>query len=421
MAAGMYSMRISLTSPVRKVAFLGGAVCVGLIFLLLSIQQFAGWRLQSTPTLAHLELGSRIDPLDAYYDRKIGEHYLQDNKPVQAAPYFEKALRRDPYSAQLWLELAAASEVGGDYQEQRAAIREALARAPRDVVVQWKAASLFFFSGDLSSGYPLMGSVANNPAFRVQAIRSIFNVSGGDVATTLGVLPATAEVRLGFLNWLLDQQKFQEADQVWPSLIRAPGSFPVDKTFRYFDSLIERHEAVKAASAWNVLCGSRVELRKQQSPGNLILNGGFENPFLSGGFGWRVRRVSGVTAGEQSSVIHGENQALEFEIDAPTLQDSGIYQMVPVEPNSRYELAAFIRTEELNSANGIRLMVTDYYSGAILMSTEEVLGSTGWREYSSVFSTAADTELVKINVGRTPDAGIIRGRVWLDDVRLETK
>jgi tetratricopeptide (TPR) repeat protein len=414
-------MRIPLTLPVRKTAFLGGAMLAVLTFVALSIQQFVGFWITPSSRLKSVELASRIDPLNVYYDRLLGEHYLMHDAP-KAAGYFEDGLRRDPHSARLWLELGTAYQLMGEPKKQSAAIREALVQAPKDVMVEWAAANLLLGAGDVPEGFRLMGEVAaNDAAHRKVAMQAIFAVSGGNIATTLNALPATAEVRIQLLDWLLDSEKFPEADQVWPALLRSSGDYRAEQTFRYIDSLVQRHEAAKAASAWNDLLATHTDLRRRREPDNLLSNGGFEESFLQGGFGWRIRPLPGISVGEQSSVFHGGNQALEFQINASTLQDSGIYQMIPVQANSRYTVNAFIRAEELDSANGVRLVVSDYYTGAVLTRTEEVLGSTGWRENSGEFFTGSDTQLVKINIGRTPDTGLIRGRLWLDDVRLEKK
>ena len=80
-----------------------------------------------------------------------------------------------------------------------------------------------------------------------------------------------------------------------------------------------------------------------------------------------------------------------------------------------------MHSEELESANGVRLAVADYYAGNVLSSAEEILGSTSWREVTADFATGPDTRLVKISVVRSPSYGRIRGKLWVDDLVMEKR
>jgi hypothetical protein len=69
----------------------------------------------------------------------------------------------------------------------------------------------------------------------------------------------------------------------------------------------------------------------------------------------------------------------------------------------------------------VRLAIVDYYSNAVLFSSEEILGSTSWKELSGELTTPSDCRLVKLSIVRSPSFGRIRGRVWLDDLRMEKR
>jgi hypothetical protein len=111
--------------------------------------------------------------------------------------------------------------------------------------------------------------------------------------------------------------------------------------------------------------------------------------------------------------------ALQFE--SGEVKDGGLYQLIAVEPGATYALSAFVHAEEVDSANGPRVVVNDYYTGNVLLLSDEFLGSFSWREAAGIFTVPAQTRLVKVSIGRSPDLGQIRGRFWLDDVHLEKK
>jgi hypothetical protein len=120
-------------------------------------------------------------------------------------------------------------------------------------------------------------------------------------------------------------------------------------------------------------------------------------------------------------MFHAGTRSLALQFDGDSVTDAGVFQLVPVEPNTRYVFRNFTHSDELESANGPRLAVTDFYSGKTLMLGEEILGSTSWREGTGEFATDADSRLVKISVIRSPANGKVRGKLWVDDLHLEPR
>ena len=60
----------------------------------------------------------------------------------------------------------------------------------------------------------------------------------------------------------------------------------------------------------------------------------------------------------------------------------------------------------------------DYYGNQVLASTEDLLGSSGWRELQADFAVGPQTGLIAIKVMRVPGNPLIKGTFWLDDVKL---
>jgi tetratricopeptide (TPR) repeat protein len=414
-------MRISLSSPVRKAAFLGGGALLLLLYFGLCFQALVAYWVARTPTIEGFARAATIDPLDSYYPRALGLYYL-DQDQTKATGFFEQALRRDPHSARLWLELATAYSLVRQPEKQRSAVMNALADSPKDVTVEWEAANLLLLGGDNPAGFRLMSDVAAvDPARRESAVQTVFRHAGGDVFRTLGYLPATTDVRQALFKSLLRDRKYSQADQVWPFLMSTSGTVDRQVAFSYLDSLISRREVSQASAAWQSLTRQDAEIRRHAPSDGLVANGDFEAPLLNAGLEWRKHLLDGFTLSQQYSVFHGGNSALELEINSDSVQDGGLFQLVPVDPNSHYQLSAFLRAEELESANGIRLAVSDYYTGSTLMLGEELVGSFPWRQTTEEFTTGPDTQLLKLSFGRSPDIGRIRGRLWIDDVRLEKR
>lgn len=414
-------MRISLSSPVRKTAFLGGGTLVLLAYLTFCTQAFIAYWITRTATVVGFTRAAKIDPLDSYYPEAIGLYYL-DEEQSKASQFLEQALRLDRHSARLWLEVATSYRLTQQPDKQRAAVMNALENAPKDIPVEWEAANLFLVAGDNLTGFRLMSDVAAvDPSRRDVAVFTVLRHSGGDAALTLGNLPATTEVRQSLFRLLLRDQKLSAADQVWPALMATSGEVDRPMVFTYFDSLLARHEVARATAVWQSFARRDSEMRKHVANDGLVANGDFETPLLNAGLEWRRHPVDGITLAQQRSIFHGGNTALQLDLNTNRVEDGGVFQLVPVEPNSHYQLSAFLRAEEVACANGLRLSVSDYYTGTNLMISDELLGSFPWRQSTGEFTTGPETQLIKLSFARTPDVGVIRGSLWLDDVHLEKK
>jgi hypothetical protein len=99
-------------------------------------------------------------------------------------------------------------------------------------------------------------------------------------------------------------------------------------------------------------------------------------------------------------------------------EDAGISQYVPVIPDVSYVASAWVKSEELQSANGPRLRVYDGYRNLEYAHSDETLGTSSWHRVQTVFTAGKDTSLVVIRFSREPGSTLIQGRFWIDNVRL---
>ena len=83
-----------------------------------------------------------------------------------------------------------------------------------------------------------------------------------------------------------------------------------------------------------------------------------------------------------------------------------------------YRLSAFVKSEDIVSASGPRLVIQEFYSNQELGSTDDLLGTTGWRQQVVNFVTGPEARLITLRVMRVPGNPLIKGTFWLDDVQL---
>lgn len=414
-------MRIALSSPVRTRAFL--CVCAGLISVCfaLSLQAIVEHHLLAHPTVHNIKLAQRVQPLNADDERMIGQSALESGRYQVAVVHLRRSVQMNPHASRVWLMLADAYEMMADDNQRDDAVRRATAAEPKDTQVEWRAANLSL-NTDLDRSLQLLrGVVENDPRYSASAMEVAYRASGANVDKAMLAIPLETKPRLEFMRWLVDRKHYDDADHVWPTLLRAPSQLRPRDVFFYFDSLLDRHHPNRAHAAWLALAQREPSMRAQVQPGNEVFNGDFEGDLLSGGFGWRYVPTEGVTASLDTSTFHSGTRSLALQIDGENVQDFGFRQFVKVEPGARYRLSAWMHAEELQAAFGVRVAIFDAYSHAELFLSDEALGSFPWRQLDTTFTVPPDTELVTVSLVRSPSQGRIRGTLWLDDLRIEKR
>jgi hypothetical protein len=109
---------------------------------------------------------------------------------------------------------------------------------------------------------------------------------------------------------------------------------------------------------------------------------------------------------------------LRISFEGGPIEDAGIRQLVPVEPNTNYEFSAYFKGQNLEGAGGPQFVLDDFYSGASYFTSEPLIGGDTWKQVSGSFLTNGQTKLLQMHVKKTPPGTAIRGKLWIDAIRL---
>ncbi len=398
--------------------------------LLLSICLLAGFYIWCTVQVyrAHLlsvnrdqvslERAIQLQPRDASNYDLLGQYFIwkgQDSRA--AASQFQQAVRLNSYASSYWLHLAQAENSLGNDQEQTRAIRNAIAVDPTTPEVAWDAANLFLVQGKTDEALDQLAVVVrNDPTMAGLALDTSWRALG-EVDPIRRRLPPDPEIYLKFINLLVARQKWEAADQVWLSMLQLNREFDPHAALFYVDALLAQRNAAGAQKVWQQLEEKSASLKPYSTPGNLIVNAGFEHDFLNSGFDWHYTPLQGIAVMLDSTQAHRGSESLLVTFSG-SADDAGVWQYVPVTPGTSYVASAWTRSEELESANGPRLVIYDAHKNTELAHSDQTLGTTGWHRVEATFTPDHDVTLVVVGFSRNPGNTRIRGQFWVDDVRM---
>lgn len=401
-----------------SLVLLTGCIVLAAAYACLAARNYRATIAVSTLNPDSLRRAIALAPKDAAHQDLLCRTLLFDKQdPAAALPYCEQATELNSYQSAYWLHLALVYLQLGQQQKQEHAIRQAVTIDPTTPDVAWEAGNFFLVQGKIPEalhqfsvvirGDPNMAGAAMDLCWRV-----LHNVSAME-----SVLPPDPEIYLQFVRMLIGKGEWQAAQQVWSALLQLNRPFDFHRALFCVDALLQNRDAATAAEVWKQLASRSPVLSRYVSPGNLIVNGDFAEEILNAGLDWHYVPQSGTTLTVDTAQFHIGNQSVLISY-SETGGDAGLYQYVPVASNTQYTLSAWVKSEELKSANGPALSVTDAYNSTRYAMTPETVGTTPWHVVEANFRTGPDARLVVIRVVRDPANTRILGQFWVDNVSL---
>ena len=110
------------------------------------------------------------------------------------------------------------------------------------------------------------------------------------------------------------------------------------------------------------------------------------------------------------------------------LEAVSVYQLVPVQPGSSYDLQCYVSTSDLQTGSAPRIDILDPTTNGVLVSSSNApSGTNDWSPINLSFNTSDKTQAVLVRIARsscadkdTPVCPIF-GSVWYDDFTLKRR
>jgi Tfp pilus assembly protein PilF len=370
----------------------------------------------ASPELHH-RLGMILSESLAEVDRAEGQKQLR------------RATELNPYQARYWSDLAWVCELGDDLTCATHAVNQAVALSPMTPQLHWVAGNTLLRAGQTDAALAEFHRLLElDPAYAPAAFHLCLGSLGDPQLILQKVVPKGhgPGVKLAYLNFLTTNELGDQAQQVWAQVVAEGTRFPLSAATPYIDHLLEIGHVDEARSAWRDLEKLGVVSKPAtDEAANLVFNGSFDQMPLNTGFDWRYAASQNIALDFSDPTPHSGKTCLRIEFPVSrNEQYVPLFQYVPVAPNQAYLVSAFVRSEDITSDSGPRLLVQDpAHSNGPNVVSETTVGTTPWHQISFRFCTGAVTKLVQLSVvrirGRTFPTEIT-GSFWLDSVVLKS-
>jgi len=380
---------------------------------------------QNVPTA--IEHATRWDPDNPqYFDAFAGitHLYADADTPTQIIPLYDRAVSLSPEKAEYWADLATAYDWAGRTSDAQRAYRHALELFPNSPQLNWTVANFEIRTGRIADGLAALRKVLLGDDIPPQTVFALATNATSDNSAILNEMPPQAGLFFAYLDFQIENGRMNDAQATWNRLLGLNLPFDVRQAFPYLDALINQKKIRGLMQAWSALATRfPAQIHAPDLNGNRIMNGEFRFDIINGGLDWRIVPTEGATVSLDSTNSFEGRSSLRIDFDGNHNLDYGNFlQFVPVKPDTHYRVQAFMRTGGITTDSGPRLQIYDAYDmRKLFLSTENLTGTTAWKDEELDFQTPADTQLLIVKIARPISQKFdneIAGSVWLNDVRL---
>jgi tetratricopeptide (TPR) repeat protein len=413
-------LQISLQGPARKIIFLSACLALTGVYLGLVAREFLADYFSKKLDLASLQKAAHLRPENVEYQYRIGHYFLEtQQEPSTAAQFFESATALNPHNATYWLALSRTYRRLGNDDRQKDALQRAIGADPSTPDVAWEAANFYWAMGETDKALREFRVVLeNDPYLPPEALDRCWRIKPDVEALLRDVVPRNADVYSSFLDFLISRNDPAAAARVWTEMVKFQHPVETQHVFSYVRYLVDRRDVANARQAWQQAASLSDLSGYQASPQNLVVNGDFSLPVLNGGFDWLYEKSPDVSLALDATESHSGQRSLSIVFDSRGIDDVGIRQLIPVEPNTTYEFSAYFKSQGLVGAGGPRFLLADRFTGANYFASDELKDADLWKQVTGTFDTGPDTKLLVLRIQRVPAGNAIRGKLWIGGVQL---
>jgi hypothetical protein len=264
-----------------------------------------------------------------------------------------------------------------------------------------------------------------NPEYTPQLFTMIWGVYGADYDSLSKALGNRADSRGNFALYLLNRGKFEEGLRVWSTLTPSEKSDNRSIGEDLVRTLTSATRFYDAMNVWNDIA----PITESRAAMDQLVDAGFEDVSNYGpemAFNWQIRNRQ-IAVDIDPNVGHTGRRSLRLVFQARSRLEPVIATvLVPVSPDTDYDLEFYVKSQKLNSGATPYIQVLNAADNlALATSPEAPNGDKNWQHVSLPFRTPPKTEALVIQIARgfCADADVcpIFGSLWYDDFSIKRR
>jgi tetratricopeptide (TPR) repeat protein len=414
----------------------GRLVLVAIVFVVLVFGWFAvRWQLGNmlaalTPTndpnakaiADFARASSPRDPITNWFKASVEKDDFTPESLAKSVEDLEQTVRYAPADFRYWLELGRAYEQTENYEKAEKAFMRSVSLAPNYSNVHWQLGNYYLRQGKEQEAFAELGKTADTSAvYREQVFSIIWEYYEKDTSKLEQLTKGKSDVRASLAKFYAAKERPEDSLRIWNTLSDEDKLRNQDVARLVAQALYDKR-----------FYRSSIEFVRQlgiepQAQPETVQNGGFEAPISADAkdafFGWKLTKKEKIEVNTDPTKKKEGNKSLRVSFNGFSgVEIKNLSQIVTVEPNKKYRLNFWLKTDNLKSAGTPTLEIINANDEKIIMTSAAFpTGTSDWVPIAIEFTAPEKSEAVVIRFDRAycGDACPIVGVFWVDDFRLE--
>lgn len=362
------------------------------------------------------------DPITNWFKANVEKDVFTPESLAKSVEDFEQTVRFAPEDFRYWLELGRAYEQAENYEQAEKSFRQAAVLAPNYSVVHWQTGNFYLRRGKESEAFSeLRKSAETSAIYREQVFSIVWEYYEKDIAKLEQLASEKSDVRAGLAKFYAAKERPEDSLRIWNTLSEQDKLRNQDVARLIAQALYDKR-----------FYRASIEFVRQigiepQAQAETLQNGGFESPISvdpkDAFFGWKIAKIDKVEVNTDPIKKKEGNRSLRVSFNGFTgIELKNILQIVTVEPNKKYRLSFWVKTENLKSAGTPTLEIVNANDEKIITTSAAFQnGTNDWTPMTIEFTTPDKSEAVALRFDRAycGDACPIVGTFWVDDFKFE--
>jgi tetratricopeptide (TPR) repeat protein len=340
--------------------------------------------------------------------------YYSALDPLAAAESYRQAILAEPSLLDAWMALAQA-EISLGHREEAERIYSIIAPTLSSISSwKWEELLLAFDLQDEKHFRTCFNYILSNLPHRAGETSSLGARYWGGWKE---VLPRLSSSNYPvFLTQVMAAGEVDAALALWEKIEAENPDIDEKDRLQFCEFLIAHDRLREAKNIWKLW---------KRDDFSSITDGGFEFQPLNTAFGWRIPSNSDVIVERTTDEPYAGKSCLHLHFKGNANIDlNSVYQIVPVRPQTRYQLRFARKSRNLTTDRGVFVEISGYKCKGLSVSSQPILGTSPWAEEEMEFITPAGCEAVLLRVCRKESLKFdskISGDYWLDAMELRTE
>lgn len=365
---------------------------------------------------------SPSDPWTKWLQASVEKDLFTPEKIENSVKLYEDVIRRSPNDYRWWVELGRAYEQAEKFPQAETAFRHAIELASGYTYPHWQLGNFLLRRNRSDEAFAELSKAAEkNQNYREQVLSLAWDYFDQKPENIEGLVGNSAEAKKTLVKFYVNKGRSAEALRIWNTLSEED-KLKNPATSKLVAQVLYEKRFYRVA----------VEFARQldidpESKAEAVTNGSFEKILTTPDetyFGWRaVSSPSDKIEIRTDSTVKKEGtRSLRINFSGYQKADLlNIWQVIAVEPNKKYRLSFWLRTENLKSAGTPLVELVNANDDKLIIATKPFpMGTFDWQEISLEFTAPPNCEGIIIRTGRAVcgENCPITGTIWYDNFVL---